>query len=178
MGVVTTKMVVTTQGGVVTTPNTHFFHVFWGYNLTTPLLRPFSGRRILFKCPLHTARCDARCDFEVCLRPRCCHAWTLRPRRHLEPQQRSPGLWQGRQGGHRTRAIARAPTCPVRMCAPAHRGGDSVLANALRTQALGKAADLKPFGKAAAHGEAKSRSALDNRLVMLPRAPPLRAPLP
>ena len=28
--------------------------------------------------------------FEVCLRPRCCHAWTLRPRRHLEPQQRSP----------------------------------------------------------------------------------------
>jgi hypothetical protein len=46
------------------------------------------------------------------------------------------------------------------MCAPARRGGDSV-ANALRTQALGKAADLKPFGKAAAHGEAKSRSALD-----------------
>ena len=66
-GVVTTKVVVTTQGGVVTTPNTHFFHVFWGYNLTTPLLRPFSGRRILFKCPLHTARCHARCDFEVCL---------------------------------------------------------------------------------------------------------------
>ena len=62
-GVVTTKVVVTTQGGVVTTPNTHFFHVFWGYNLTTPLLRPFSGRRILFKCPLHTARCHARCDF-------------------------------------------------------------------------------------------------------------------
>ena len=66
-GVVTTKVVVTTQGGVVTTPNTPFFHVFWGYNLTTPLLRPFSGRRILFKCPLHTARCHARCDFEVCL---------------------------------------------------------------------------------------------------------------
>jgi hypothetical protein len=38
-----TKVVVTTQGGVVTTPNTHFFHVFWGYNLTTPLVRPFSG---------------------------------------------------------------------------------------------------------------------------------------
>ena len=66
-GVVTTKVVVTTQGGVVTTPNTPCFHVFWGYNLTTPLLRPFSGRRILFKCPLHTARCHARCDFEVCL---------------------------------------------------------------------------------------------------------------
>ena len=68
-GVVTTKLVVTTQGEVVTTPNTHFFHVFWGYNLTTPLLRPFSGRRILFKCPLHTARCHARCDFEVCASP-------------------------------------------------------------------------------------------------------------
>ena len=62
-GVATTKLVVTTQGGVVTTPNTHFVHVFWGYNLTTPLVRPFSGRRILFKCPLHTARCHARCDF-------------------------------------------------------------------------------------------------------------------
>ena len=70
-GVVTTKVVVTTQGGVVTTPNTPCFHVFWGYNLTTPLLRPFSGRRILFKCPLHTARCHTPWRFLRCASP--CH---------------------------------------------------------------------------------------------------------
>ena len=40
-GAVTREVVVTRVGGVVTTPNTPFFHVFWGYDLTTPLLRPF-----------------------------------------------------------------------------------------------------------------------------------------
>ena len=116
-GVVTTKLVVTTQGarGGCNNPQHPLFHVFWGNNLTTPLLRPFSGRRILFKCPLHTARCDARCDFEVCASG---PAAATRGRSALaDISNRNKGLQDYGKGGKVGIALAPSPARPPVLCA-------------------------------------------------------------
>jgi hypothetical protein len=67
MGVVTSNLVVTTQEGVVTTPNTPLFNVFWGYDLTTPLLRPFGPPDPIQMPTPHRPLPRHLAIFEVCL---------------------------------------------------------------------------------------------------------------
>ena len=87
---------------------------FWVTNLQPPSSGR-SGRRILFKCPLHTARCDARCDFEVCASG---PAAATRGRSALaDISNRNKGLQDYGKGGKVGIALAPSPARPPVLCA-------------------------------------------------------------
>ena len=88
--------------------------MFWGNNLTTPLLRPFSGRRILFKCPSTPPVATPVAILRCASGP----AAATRGRSALaDISNRNKGLQDYGKGGKVGIALAPSPARPPVLCA-------------------------------------------------------------